>query len=114
MNVPEFESGNNSSHQNLELLLVERNALIVQSPAWYDQLKHAVNDLINHDFDSLLQLLYRVDVSEQKLRNMLADFPAADAAGIISNLLLERQLQKIKSRHEHAQRDENIPDDEKW
>jgi len=70
--------------------------------------------LINKDFDRLLQLLYRVDVSEQKLRKMLSDFPAADAAGIISNLLLERQLQKIKSRREHAQRDENIPEDEKW
>lgn len=105
---------NNTAHQELEMLLLEQSALIVQSPAWYEQLKHAVNDLINHDFDSLLQLLYRVDVSEQKLRNMLADFPAADAAGIISNLLLERQLQKIKSRHEHAQRDDNIPEDEKW
>jgi hypothetical protein len=108
------KSESNRSHRSLELLLVERNELVVQSPAWYEQLKQAVNDLINYDFDSLLQLLYRVDVSEQKLRNMLADFPAADAAGIISNLLLERQLQKIKSRHEHAQRDDNIPDEEKW
>jgi hypothetical protein len=105
---------NNTAHQDLELLLVEHNALVVQSPLWYEQLKHAVNDLINNDFDSLLQLLYRVDVSEQKLRKVLADFPAADAAGIITNLLLERQLQKIKSRNENTQRDDDIPDDEKW
>ncbi len=103
-----------STHKDLELLLVERNEQVVQSPLWYTQLKEAVTDLINNDFDSLLQLLYRVDVSEQKLRQMLSDFPAADAAGIISNLLLERQLQKIKSRREHAQRDDHIPDDEKW
>jgi len=108
------KSESNSSHQSLELLLVERNELVVQSPLWYTQLKEAVTDLINNDFDSLLQLLYRVDVSEQKLRKMLNDFPAADAAGIISNLLLERQLQKIKSRRENTQRDENIPEDEKW
>ena len=99
---------------DIELLLQENNELVLQEPAWYQQLKAAVNELINHHFDDLLQLLYRVDVSEAKLRQLLNDFPAADAAGIIANLLLERQLQKIKSRREHAQRDETIPDDERW
>lgn len=98
----------------IDQLLQQKAEAVVAAPAWYTQLKQAVSHLIDKDFDALLQLLYRVDVSEEKLRRLLQDFPAADAAGIITNLLLERQLQKIKSRREHAQRDQNIPEDERW
>lgn len=98
----------------IDQLLQQKEEAVVAAPAWYTQLKQAVSHLIDKDFDALLQLLYRVDVSEEKLRRLLQDFPAADAAGIITNLLLERQLQKIKSRREHAQRDQNIPEDERW
>jgi predicted translin family RNA/ssDNA-binding protein len=100
--------------QDIEQLLQQKDEVVVAAPAWYTQLKEAVGHLIDKDFDALLQLLYRVDVSEEKLRRLLHEFPAADAAGIITNLLLERQLQKIKSRRDHAQRDESIPDDERW
>jgi ribosome-associated translation inhibitor RaiA len=95
-------------------LLQQEDLVEAPPPEWYHQLKVAVNDLINHDFDALLQLLYRVDVSESKIRKMLSDFPVTDAADIITNLLLERQLQKIKSRRENAQRDESISDEERW
>lgn len=98
----------------IQQLLQQQDVVVLATPAWYLQLKEAVNELIEKDFDALLQLLYRVDVSEVKLRQLLHEFPAADASGIIANLLLERQLQKIKSRREHAQRDESIPDDERW
>lgn len=99
---------------DLQTMLHEKDALVVQNPVWYQQLLQQVNDLINHDFNGLLQFLYQMDVSETKLRQMLQQFPAADAAGIIANLLLERQVQKIKSRREYAQRDKDIPEDEKW
>lgn len=99
---------------DIEAILTQQQAVVVQSEAWQAQLKEAVNDLINHHFDGLLQLLYRVDISEQKLRQLLIDFPAADAAAIISQLLVERQLQKIESRQAFAQRDDNIPEDERW
>lgn len=102
------------SHNMVEQLLKESSEELVRSPVWYEQLKSKVNQLINEDFDGLLQLLYRVDVSESKLRSMLQQLPGNDAAAIITNLLLERQLQKIKSRRDSAQRDESIPEDEKW
>lgn len=105
---------NPSSQQRLQELLQEEHALVTSSPEWYQRLKEAVSQLIQEDFDGLLQLLYRVDVSESRLRQMLQQLPGSDAAEIIANLLLERQLQKIKSRRDHAQRDESIPDDERW
>ena len=69
--------------------------------------------LIGADFQKLVSILYRVDVNESKLKQLLKENPDADAAIIISDLIIERQLQKIRSRQEHRP-DENINDDEKW
>lgn len=89
-----------NSQEALVRLLQESGEMEVQQPAWYQAIKAAVNDLINNDFDALLQLLYRVDVSEAKLRGMLQQLPGSDAADIITKLLVERQVQKIKSRQQ--------------
>jgi len=76
-------------------------------------LTHHINHLISHDFEKLVSLLYRIDVNEQKMRALLAQQKGEDAAGLIADLIIERQLQKIESRKRSA-RDNSIPDDEKW
>lgn len=78
-----------------------------------EQLSSHINFLIQSDFQRLVSILYRVDVSESKLKQLLKDNPDADAANIIADLLIERQLQKIRSRQEQLP-DENISDEEKW
>ncbi len=97
----------------LESLTTETDAAIVQSPQWYRQLREAISGLIQHDFDKLVQILYRADVDEFKLKAMLKQEVNADSASIIANLLVERQLQKIASRHIFRQ-NEDISPDEKW
>jgi len=83
----------------------------------FDELKQKlsarINHLINHDFEKLVSLLYRIDVNENKLRKLLEQKDGEDAARLITDLIIERQLQKIKSRKESKKNDE-IPDDEKW
>jgi hypothetical protein len=76
-------------------------------------LQERINYLINHDFHRLASILYRVDVSESKLRKLLHDHSDEAAGNIISELIIERQLQKIKSREQFKSQEE-IPDDEKW
>jgi hypothetical protein len=76
-------------------------------------LQEQINYLINHDFHRLASILYRVDVSESKLRKLLHDHSDQAAGNIISELIIERQLQKIKSREQFKSQEE-IPDDEKW
>ncbi len=95
-------------------LMSEANELVVRSPEWYNRLKEDVEHLINFEFDRLLQLLYRVDVSESKLRTMLAEMPATDASVIITNLLLERQLEKIKSRKNFSSATKPPNEEEAW
>ena len=73
-----------------------------------------VNALIEKDFQSLVSILYRMDVSEKKLTTMLNEQPDKNAAETIVDLMIERQLQKIKSRQQFSKRDENIDENEKW
>ena len=73
-----------------------------------------INDLINNDFQKLVSTLYRMDISETKLKQLLDANAGVNAALIITDLMIERQEQKIKSRQQFKTRDENISDDERW
>jgi hypothetical protein len=81
--------------------------------AFLDQLADRINQLIKDDFTSLVNILYRIDVSELKLKTTVQEHPQEDAGYLIANLIIERQLQKIKSRNDFRST-EPIGDDEKW
>ena len=72
-----------------------------------------LNDLINQDFEKLVQLLYRLDVSEKKLKALLSQNNQADAGRIIADLIIERQLQKVELRKKFRKQDD-ISEEEKW
>jgi hypothetical protein len=78
-----------------------------------EKLATYINELITHDFEKLVHILYRLDVSEQKLKSTLASSPS-DAGLLISQMIIERQLQKIKTREQYRQQNSNINDEEKW
>ena len=77
------------------------------------QLAEKINEMIQRDFEGLVQLLYRVDVSEQKLRLLLNG--AEDAGKLIARLIIERQWQKIESRRRYRQDGgAGTEDEERW
>lgn len=81
----------------------------------YRSLAEYINHLIQNDFQKLVQLLYRIDVNETKLKQLMKDNPDKDAAPIISNLIIERQIQKIKSRQQSREQNmDGIDENEKW
>jgi hypothetical protein len=79
----------------------------------YTGLCDEINYLIVSDFHSLVNILYRMDVSETRIAAALAGFPGTDAAQIIAGLMLERQLQKIKTRKQFNS-NEDISGEERW
>ncbi|HVT84753.1 MAG TPA: hypothetical protein VHD35_06105 [Chitinophagaceae bacterium] len=83
-------------------------------PSLLNELASFINDLIINDFAQLVQMLYRIDISEKKLKKLLTDNADKDAGKIIAEMIIERQLQKIKSRQQFSQRDNNIDENEKW
>ncbi len=72
-----------------------------------------INQLILNNFEKLVSILYRIDINESKLKQLLSDSNEA-AANVIARAIIEREEQKIKSRQQFSQRDNNINDDEKW
>ena len=81
-----------------------------------DELKIVLSDyinyLINNDFNKLLRILYKVDVHEGLLKMNLQQ-QKEDAGIVIAEMILEREMQKIKSRKQATPGDD-IPENEKW
>ncbi len=77
-----------------------------------------INKLIAGDFNKLLSLLYKIDVDESRLKNLLKENANEDPGKIIARLIIERQMQKLKSRREMNPNKDDVNDDvtdaEKW
>ena len=82
------------SEEALLLLLAERIVTILERGA-----------------ETFYQLMYRLDISEKKLNAILGD---DNVPAKIARLIYDRQLQKIKSRHENRMRREDLDPDLKW
>lgn len=78
-----------------------------------EQLAEFIHQLIDKDFSRLVQLLYRLDVSEAKLRSVLLEHPTGDAGEMIAQLILERIAQREKNKQLFRQQGD-IPEDERW
>ena len=89
------------------------NELLTLETLSAEQLAEYIRQLIDSDFQRLVQLLYRLDVSEEKLKNVLADNPSGDAGGMIAQLVMERTEQSKITREKFRQQDD-IPEDERW
>ncbi|WP_276504808.1 hypothetical protein [Terrimonas pollutisoli] len=79
-----------------------------------EELAAYINTLVQSDFNKLVQLLYRIDVNEAKLKSMLKQNPGADAGLIIADLIIERQRQKLQSRKSFTKKDNEINEEDKW
>ena len=80
-------------------------------------LAEKVNAMIRRDFGALVQLLYRIDVSEERLRRILNADTGEDAGRIIARLIMDRQWQKIESRRQYRRDDAGSDADadaERW
>ena len=72
-----------------------------------------IDRLMSEHSDTLVQLLYRVDVPEEKVRRALEANKDKPSAGIIALLIIERQLEKMDSKKQPRPRND-IPEDERW
>lgn len=76
-----------------------------------DQFTGYIRRLILNDFEKLVNLLYRIDVDENKLRQLLNDNANEDSAKTIAALIINRQIEKIKLKKTMRQSPES--DEEK-
>lgn len=78
-----------------------------------EELAKEINHLIVHDFTALVQILYRLDVSEAKLKMVLSENPKEDAGRLIAALIIER-LKKREEVRKQFPAQENIPEEDRW
>ena len=97
----------------MDIVLSETNIYTLKSNNLFTELSAYVNRLITDHFDELITLLYRLDVNEKKLKDLLQQHATDDAADIIASLIIERQEQKIKTR-ELFKTSTDIPEEERW
>ena len=96
-----------------KIIAVTNSIQEVPSKDLRNQLISFINELINKDFNALVQLLYRIDINEKKLKELLKQNENTDAALIIADLIISRQLQKIESKRQFNQR-EKTDEDDSW
>ena len=96
-----------------QLLDLNRQLTAIQKVEMKEQFILYINHLLLHDFNQLIQILYRVDVNEQKLKDLLLASPQTDAATIIAELLIQRQEEKMRTK-EALKSNNYIPEEDKW
>ena len=58
--------------------------------------------LLDLDFNRLMNILYRIDVSEEKVKKAFAE---DDPAFSIAGLIIERELKKVETRSKYSDPD---------
>jgi hypothetical protein len=110
----------NDEQRRIEKVIVALNGqfgLVPRAIAfddWKKSLAAEIDRLISTDFPTLINLLYRLDISEQKLKQLLKESAPADAAVIITDLIIERQVEKMLSREKFRGADNDISEEERW
>ena len=58
-----------------------------------------IRHLLNNDFERLINGLYRIDVSEEKVKQALS--ASGDIAEEIATLIIRREMQKVETRKKY-------------
>jgi len=60
--------------------------------------------LLTYEMEKLLQLFYRLDLNEKKVKEIFAQSSAHKIAPALVDLILERELEKIETRKKYNQK----------
>ncbi len=66
------------------------------------ELNKVVSYLLDKDFNRLLNVLYRIDVSEAKVKLILGKEKPEHLSETLTDLIIERELKKIETRKKYS------------
>lgn len=92
---------------------IEKEAGIVLGNNWQKEFYAYINHLANTNFEKLVYLLYRIDVSEHKITALLNTKSATNAGDLIAAAILERLEEKKVTREQYQQNTDGSAE-EKW
>ena len=65
-----------------------------------------LSDLMVKNFDEVLNILYQIDINESKVRDVIQSNNNYKAS-LLADLIIERQLQKVKTRGKYKRNSTN-------
>jgi hypothetical protein len=74
----------------------------LKSPGFFNELKSIILKLLQSNFNELVTLLYRLDVSEEKVKKAFLVKNDEEIAEKLSHLIIERQFKKIEMRKKYS------------
>ena len=85
-----------------------RNAFDISDPDWenpvqsrmelIEKLIPILNHLLNQDMEKLLLVLYRIDVNESRVKEVLSQEEPGKISRSLAELIVDRQLEKVEFR----------------
>jgi len=67
-------------------------------------------ELLDGDTERLMHILYRVDVPESVVARVFRDHPLAEIAPTLADLIIERQMEKARTRAAYRERRDTLLD----
>ncbi len=68
-----------------------------------EHVKEVVHQLLDTNFEHLLQVLYRIDVSEEKVKRILNISDPERISSELADLIIRRELAKVQTRLKYNQ-----------
>lgn len=72
----------------------------------FSQIKPYIESLLNHNYEKLLTLLYRIDVTEKSISNIVLN-SGDEMVNEMTDLIIKRELQKVVIREYYKQTENN-------
>lgn len=100
--------------------LIQRDFQLVDGPPTVGEaelmafLERVMEHLLEHELERLLNILYRLDIDEQKVCAVLSPRGVQPPAQALAALVWERECQKAQSRLEHQSSEEEDEDVTRW
>lgn len=69
-----------------------------------DMLRPVIHQMLNRDFERLLQVCYRIDLGENKLKSILHESDPETMALDLAKALVERQMLKIELKRKYSEK----------
>lgn len=74
-------------------------------------LTEKITELLDTNYEKLINILYRIDVNEDKLNELFGSKNRDFIPARLSELIIERQLQKIKIRNMYREENKKLSGD---
>jgi hypothetical protein len=68
-----------------------------------ERIKVVIDHCLQHDFERLLNAMYRLDIEESEFEKVISGAYGNDISGKLTDILLKREFQKVQTRKRYRE-----------